>query len=387
MRYLFFFLILYTLMAACCTATIHPIAGGDFRLEDDEQRLWQRSLEEERVLDNSGLLYRDNELEVYLNEVARKLQPPEILSRIPFKVLVIKNPYLNAFTFPNGVVYIHTGILARMDNEAQLATLLAHEMTHCTHRHALRAFQYHKNKAFSLATVQESQIECNGLRDLSVPLGSTGYMAAVTGYSQYLETQADMVGLRLISEAGYDPHEAPRLFEHLMQELEEEKIREPFFFGSHPKLRKRIENYRNFLNTQYNGTNTRIRNADVFLEKTHKVILDNAFLDLKAGRFHAAGRGAEKYLAIKSNDGRVYYLLGEICRQRGKGNDGKRAEAYYEKAISIDSSYPEPHKAIGLIYFKKDQMALARRSFESYLSLEPHAPDKAYIKKYLERCN
>ena len=55
------------------------------------------------------------------------------------KIVVIKDPYLNAFAFPNGVIYIHTGMLARMDNEAQLAALLAHEMSHCIHRHTLRA--------------------------------------------------------------------------------------------------------------------------------------------------------------------------------------------------------------------------------------------------------
>lgn len=386
MKYLFFLLILFSLTAGCCTAGVQPI-GENFRLEDDEQRLWQRSLEEESVLDSSGLLYRDNGLEVYLNEVARRLQPPEIVSRIPFKVLVIKNPYLNAFTFPNGVVYIHTGILARMENEAQLATLLAHEMTHCTHRHALRAFRNRKNKPFGLATVEENQTEYDGVGDLLVLLGSTGYTAAVTGYSQHLETEADMVGVRLISEAGYDPHEAPRLFEHLIKELEEERIREPFFFGTHPKLRRRIGNYSGSLSTEYGGKNAGIKNTEIFLEKTQQVILDNAFLDLKAGRFCAAERGAEKYLGIKPNDPRAYYLLGEIARQTGKGNDRERAKAYYAKAISIEPSYPDPYKAIGLIYYKEGEKTLAKGSFEAYLSLEPHALDKAYIKKYLERCN
>jgi predicted Zn-dependent protease len=386
MRYLFFLLILCSLTAGCCTATVQPI-GETFRLEDDEERLWQRSLEEERILDNSGLLYRDHDLEGYLNEVARNLQPPEILSRIPFKVLVIKNPYLNAFAFPNGVVYIHTGILARMDNEAQLATLLAHEMTHCTHTHALRALRNLKSKALGLTPAYQNQTECEGAVDLSVLLGSTGYMAAVTGYSRYLETEADMVGLKLILKAGYDPREAPKLFEHLIGELDEEGIREPFFFGTHPKLRDRIENYRNFLCTQYHGDNSGIKNAEIFLAKVHALILDNASMDLKAGRFCAAERGAKKYLAIKPNDPRAYYLLGEISRQRGKEGDARRAQVYYERAIAIEPSYPDPYKAIGLIYYKEGETTLARRSFESYLSLEPHTPDKAYIKKYLERCN
>ena len=386
MKHLFLLLILCSLTAGCLTTSLPPVTK-DFRLEDDEKRLWQRAKEEQKALNNSGLVYQDNELEDYLNKTARKLQPPEILSPISFRIMVIKNPYLNAFAFPNGVIYIHTGILARMDNEAQLATLLGHEMTHCTHRHALRVFRNRKNKVVDLATLQEKQIGYDGAVDLSALLGSTGWMAAVTGYSREFETEADMVGIRLVVKAGYDPNEAPKLFEHLTEELAEEKIREPFFFGTHPKLEDRIENYRNFLDTRYQGRKAGAKNTQIFLTKLHKVILDNAFLDLKAGRFYSAQRGAKKYLKTKPNDPRAYYLLGEISRQRKKRNDADTAKAYYKKALSIKPSYPDPLRAIGLLYYKEGKKTLAKRSFESYLSLSPRAPDKAYIKHYLQQCN
>jgi predicted Zn-dependent protease len=386
MRHFFLLFVLCSLTAGCLTTSLPPVTG-DFRLEDDEKRLWQESKDEQTALNNSGLIYRDNELEDYLNEIAGKLQPPEILTRIPFRILIIKNPYLNAFAFPNGVIYVHTGILARMDNEAQLATLLAHEMTHSTHRHALRAFRNRKNKAVHLAAIQEGHIGCDGAVDLLDLLGLTGCIAAVTGYCQELETEADRVGFGLVVRAGYDPREAPRLFEHLIKELAEEKIREAFFFGTHPKLRDRIENYKSLLTTRYQGKKPGIKNTEVFLAKVHKAILDNAFLDLKAGRFYTAQRGAEKYLNIKPNDPRAYYLLGEISRQRKKGNDTDRARAYYKKALSIEPSYPDPFRAIGLLYYKEGKKTLAKVSFESYLSLSPHAPDKAYIKQYLAQCN
>jgi len=386
MRHFLLLFILCSLTAGCLTTSLPPVTE-DFRLEDDEKRLWQQSKDEQTALNNSGLVYRDNELEEYLNKIARKLQPPEILRRIPFRIMIIKNPYLNAFAFPNGVIYVHTGILARMDNEAQLATLLAHEMTHSTHRHALRAFRNRKNKAVHLATIQEGHIGSDGAVDLLALLGLTGCMAAVTGYSQDLETEADMVGFGLVVRAGYDPREAPKLFEHLIKELAEKKIREPFFFGTHPKLRDRIENYKSLLTTRYQEKKPGIKNTEVFLAKVHKAILDNAFLDLKAGRFYTAQRGAEKYLNIKPNDPRAYYLLGEISRQRKKGNDTDRAKAYYTKALSIEPSYPDPFRAIGLLYYKEGKKTLAKVSFESYLSLSPHAPDKAYINQYLAQCN
>ena len=385
MRYILLILML-CFAAACSTPANLPLATDNSGV-DDEKRLWQRSEDEQKVLTRSGLIYRDDQLDDYLNQVARKLQPPEILEHIPFRIMVIKSPYLNAFAFPNGVIYIHTGILARMDNEAQLAALLGHEMTHCTHRHALKTLRHFKSKSDFLVGVQGSLIQFSGIGNLVNQLGSLGSKAAVSGYRRDLETEADLVGLQLMAKAGYDPNEALRLFEHLKRELEEENMQEPFFFGCHPRLQERVENCENFLKTRFQKEETGIKNTGVFLTKLHKVILDNAWLDLKAGRFHTAQRGAERYLKIEPNDAGVYYLLGEVFRQRAKAGDMHKAKAYYEKAISLNPFYPDPHKAIGLIYYKDGEKTLAKKSFGQCLSLSPHRTDKAYIVGYLKKCN
>jgi len=385
MRYILLILML-CFAAACSTPANLPLATDNSGI-DDEKRLWQRSEDEQKVLTQSGLIYRDDQLDDYLNQVARKLQPPEILEHIPFRIMVIKSPYLNAFAFPNGVIYIHTGILARMDNEAQLAALLGHEMTHCTHRHALKTLTHFKSKSDFLAGVRGSLIQFSGIGKVVNQLGSLGSKAAVSGYRRDLETEADLVGLQLMAKAGYDPNEALRLFEYLKRELEEANTQEPFFFGCHPRLQERVENCKNFLKTRYQKEETGIKNKGVFLTKLHKVILDNAWLDLKAGRFHSAQRGAEKYLKIEPNDAGVYYLLGEVFRQRAKADDTHKAKAYYKKAISLDPFYPDPHKAIGLIYYKDGEKTLAKKSFGQCLSLSPHRADKAYIVGYLKKCN
>jgi len=123
-------------LVACATSSLPPIRDANVRLEEDEQRMWARVEQEQKKFDASGALYRDAELDAYLTGVARKLQPPAVLQVIPFRVAVVKNPWLNAFAMPNGALYIHSGLLARLDNEAQLAAVLGHEMVHVTHRHA-----------------------------------------------------------------------------------------------------------------------------------------------------------------------------------------------------------------------------------------------------------
>jgi predicted Zn-dependent protease len=378
-------LLLLLILSGCATTNLPPVTKSTFAtLEEDEKGLWRRSEEEQRIINRSGLIYKDEELENYLNEIARKLTPPEVLNYIQFKVKVIKNPYLNAFSYPNGVIYVHTGILARMDNEAQLATLLGHEITHITHRHTVRTFRDIKNKTAFLATLQVSLAVFNNdiVRELVNILGAIGTIAAVSGYSQELETQADVEGFKLMLSAGYDPYEAPKLFLHLKKELEDEQIKEPFFFGTHPRLQERIQNYNSFL-TQLQYPNV-TKNTEIFLQKTKNVILDNAFLDLKAGRFNMAKRGAEKYLSIKPDDARAYYLLGEIHRQKGEKDDSEKAKENYEKAISLDPSFPDSYKGLGMIYYKQGEKFLAKKYFELYLSVYPEAPDKAYIEEYLK---
>src|SRR5512133_4272190 len=137
MRFILLAAVLLSL-AGCATTSLPPVTSRDFVFEEDEKRLWTRSEEEQQSIDQSGMLYQDRELEAYLNSIAKKVQPPEAYERIPFRIHVLKNPYCNAFAYPNGQIYLHTGILARIDNEAQLATIIAHEMTHATHRHQVR---------------------------------------------------------------------------------------------------------------------------------------------------------------------------------------------------------------------------------------------------------
>ena len=373
------------LVAVACSTTNPGLVKEDFNVKDDEQRLWQRSIEEQQVLDNSGFVYRDAELQEYLNGIVKKLQPPETLATMSFRIVVLKDPHLNAFAYPNGVIYIYAGILARVDNEAQLATLLAHEMAHCTHRHALKVFRDFKRTKDRIAMLQKPEPTSNH-EDLMALLGSTR-TAAVTGYSQDLETEADLTGLEFVLNAGYDLKEAPRLFEHLKRELVEEKAREPFFFGTHPRLQKRIQNCKDFLRIHCQGQEEGVKNTGIFQKKVQRLLLENALLDLKAGRFPSAHRGLEKYLKVNPHDPRAYYLLGELCRQGAKEKDIARAKEYYKKAILLDPLYPEPYKAVGLIYYKEGEKLLARRSFESCLALSPHEPDRVYIRGYLEQCD
>jgi predicted Zn-dependent protease len=364
------------LTAGCATLRSVPVTEALLSSED-EQMLWRRAQEEQDAINGSGVLYQDAEIENYLNQIAKKLHANSISPDISFQIKVVKDPNLNAFAFPNGVIYIHTGILARMDNEAQLAALLAHEMVHCTHRHSIRVLRSIKDR---------TQAKTATVREFAQFLGITGSIASINGYTRELETEADRVGLDLAVKANYDPREVLKLFELLKQEIEIEGIEEPYFFGTHPNVRQRIENVNNWLAEKYREKITSIKNTDVFRSKISRLVLDNARLDLRQGRFLVAQRTVEKFLTVKPDNARAYFLLGEIFRQRCRQDDATAAIKSYEKSISLNPSFPEPHKAMGLIHYKDGEKRLAKKYFESCLLLSPDTADKAYIQGYLKLC-
>lgn len=353
-------------------------------MAEDERRLWNMSKEEQKRLERSDLIYEDLILTAYLNKVAQKLIPENIKGKgLSFQIKVIKNPLVNAFAFPNGVIYIHTGFLAKMENEAQLATVLGHELTHVTHRHVIQGFRNVKNTAAFLTTLQVVAAPA-GLYGMGATiLGAIGAMAAVSGYSKELEAEADREGLNSMVRAGYDPREAPTLFEHVKRDIEEQNIEEPFFFGTHPHLQERKDNYAQLLQNTYEGKKG-FKGTEKFMEKILPLLLDNALLDLSMGRYSLAEEDIERFLQREPKSARGHYCLGELFRQRGEEGDREKAEKEYQLAVQYNPSYPEPYKGLGVVYYKKGDKEEARAQFEKYLSLVPNPSDKGYIEQYLQ---
>ena len=151
----------------------------------------------------------------------------------------MRDPTLNAFAMPNGRIYVHTGLLARLDNEAQLATILSHEMTHVDHRHALRFTRDVQNKqilytvlgvaaSIGVGAAAGSRARsgdpigaavlsqtANAVLGLGLQLAA---LASINGYGRDLEREADREGMARLVRAGYDPKEAPRVFKLLRDE-------------------------------------------------------------------------------------------------------------------------------------------------------------------------
>lgn len=373
-------------VTSCASVPLAPIGQQQsFYAEEDEKRLWKRSEEEQARLETSGHIYDDPELAAYVNEVARKLVPEGVQDdMVRFRIKVIKNPLLNAFAYPNGTIYLHTGILSRMENEAQLAALLGHEMTHVTHRHAVLGFRNLQRTTAVMATLQVAAIPFGVYGSVATLLGTVGGMAAVSGYSQEMESEADRQGLTIMIKAGYDPAEAPHLFEHIKRDIEEYKIKEPFFFGSHPKIKDRIESFSHILKSEYSGRENGRDEVERFAGKVQPLLLDNAFMDMSLGRYGPAQRAIERFLRMEPRSAKGHFAMGEVFRQNNGAGDVDRAEQEYKLALEYSPSYPEPYRTLGMLYYKQGRWKESEGMLEKYLSLAPAPPDKVYMEQYLK---
>ena len=120
--------------------------------------------------------------------------------KIPFQFYVIENNEANAFALANGTVVVNSGLLDVLDNEAQLAAVLGHEMAHATQEHTWRQLQFHKTERFGLA-LASAVAAAYGQYNLSNALTLT-QAAIQNGYSRNLDNEADRVGLEYMTAAG-----------------------------------------------------------------------------------------------------------------------------------------------------------------------------------------
>ncbi len=171
-------------------------------------------------------LLADETINAYISRVGRKLIPDHV-KKLPkdhpayvnFNFFVVIDTTFNACAYPDGSVFVHTQLLNEIKNEAQLAAVLGHEIAHVTYRHSRLEYERSQGIAFGQGIVTTALVSAYGIEsaDLATSISAFGGAALSSSYSRNSENQADRIGLNYLYEAGYDPREAPKLWEQLFQ--------------------------------------------------------------------------------------------------------------------------------------------------------------------------
>jgi beta-barrel assembly-enhancing protease len=181
---------------------------------------------------------RDAQLNEYVQQIGRKLTSAPEADKYPYTFKVINDPSINAFALPGGPTFVHTGLIKAADNEAQLAGVMAHEIAHVALRHGTH--QASKANAIQLPAMILGGVLGGGggmlgqLTQLGIGLGANSVLLK---FSRDAERDADRLGARLMSHAGYNPLEMARFFEKLQAQGGSGG---PAFLSSHPDPGDRV---------------------------------------------------------------------------------------------------------------------------------------------------
>lgn len=173
----------------------------------------------------------DPVLQHYISDLGRRLASDARTGPYPYTFTLIRDPSINAFALPGGPIYIHTGLIEAAANEAQLAGVIAHEISHVALRHGT-------NQASRASLLQIPAMLASGAvgdSSTGAQLGqlglSVGLSSVLLSYSRNAESEADALGARIMAESGYDPIEMAAFFETLEAAG---GARGPEFLASHP---------------------------------------------------------------------------------------------------------------------------------------------------------
>lgn len=371
--------LLVLLLGGCATAPVRDIQpGARPDIDTDEAGLWMQVETIEERLKSSGRVVTDPELNTYMGDIICRLAP-DYCQDVRF--YIVRTPYFNATMAPNGYMEIWTGLMLRSQNEAQLAYVLGHEIGHYLRRHSVQRWRDVRKKtnmaaAFQVAASAAQVGYVGGMAELAA-------VASILAFSRDQEREADDIGLRLMVEAGYDPNEAPRIWEALLEELEASgDPRANVFFATHPSTEERIESLRQ----QATAVATEQELQDTGTQRYRDAIRpfrEQWLRDEVRRREYAESEVVLRRLLTNREDvGEVYFFQGEIYRMRDGEGDVDRSIDLYQQALEAGGAPPECYRSLGIVYRRTDQNAKARAAFEQYLRLVPESPDRAIIESY-----
>jgi beta-barrel assembly-enhancing protease len=374
-------------MAAC--ATPRATGGttlGDTRharpaLDTDEAGLWMAMDRAETSLRRSGLLMTDEALNSYLRGIVCKLAPAHCHD---LRVYVVRTPQFNATMAPNGVMQVWTGLLLRADNEAQLAYVLGHEIGHYLERHSLQRWRDARLKGDLLAFFSLGAA-ASGVGFVT-PLVHLATLASVYAFSRDNEREADEIGFALMKSAGYDPREAPGIWESLQKERDASNSKQPLlFFATHPSAEERVGTLRELARKAYAPEQLWTVGRDELLAATlpHRAVLLRD--ELRQRDFKRTAVLLDRLLAQGVGTGELQYFKAEMYRLRNEDGDAAQAVVAYEAAIASATAPVDAHRALGLVLMKQGEKAKARAAFTEYLARHPEADDRAMVELQLRQ--
>jgi predicted Zn-dependent protease len=415
-------------------ATPPPVNEG-FQFENVDLELLDQVNLVDRRFEREGIVLEDEATNAYLDRIGRSLIPKGLkLENVRWRFRAARDPEPNAFALPNGSIYVTTGLLALLDNESQLAAILAHELTHVMRRHTYLQNRSNRKKFLTINIIAAVGAYAPGgvagtMITIVTAVAPFLALATMFGYSRDLEREADLKGIDMMISAEYPPEEMVKALQLLTNDIEGEQIK--LFYNDHPELQERIKYLSSYLGTRADKVTPQMelnREKTAYLQKAEPVMRHDIQLAINAARFRSAVYLAQKLVDFHPDFSENVFWLAESYRLLGprsqqltekeltnsakkdaakkrekrtveeeerellatpagqensKGHQQK-AEELYRRAMSLDNPTPLAHRGLGMLYEKLGRPHDAVNEYQKYVELAPAAIDRERIQKRIE---
>jgi predicted Zn-dependent protease len=196
---------------AVSTCATNPATGGRMiSLVSESQEIAMGREADPAIAAQMGLL-PDSALQRYVSDIGMRLARASERPDLPWTFRVVDDPIVNAFALPGGFIYVSRGILAHFNSEAELASVLGHEIGHVTARHSVQQISKQQLGQLGLGVAQIAAPKLGGILNVA----AAGMELLFLKFSRDDESQADQLGLRYMRRAGYDPREMVKVYKML----------------------------------------------------------------------------------------------------------------------------------------------------------------------------
>jgi len=189
-----------------------------------------------------GVPVKDEDLQRYVNLLGNSLARNSVRPEILYRFVVIESPLYNAFSCPGGIIFISSTLVKSMADESQLAGVLAHEVSHVGHRHALKSIR--RAKFFEgVGKITAASMKGDKGKEFQGMIGDLQGVLFDKGLDKDMEFEADLSGMEAAYRTGYDPSAMIAVL-YTLREKEAKATKEGSWFSTHPPLKDRIERCR-----------------------------------------------------------------------------------------------------------------------------------------------
>ncbi|MDE2439897.1 MAG: M48 family metalloprotease [Betaproteobacteria bacterium] len=369
-------------LSGCATS---PVGGGAILvgMNEEEEKAVDRKVAPRQFSQDLGPV-QDEQINQYLTEVGRRLDAKSHRPQMPYSYRVLNANYVNAYTFPGGAMGVTRGILVDLDNEAELAALLGHELGHVNARHAARrqGQAMVTQVAMTGVNIVGSLAGIGGLTDIGTQLGAS---ALLSSYSRDNEREADALGQEYMVRAGYPASGMVGLQQLLVDQEKESPGMLKTMFSTHPMSSERRDTARQMAETQYAASNGRDKARERFMDST--VSLRRLKPTIEACQKGEVAMARKDYglaegsfrMALNSTP-RDYAANLLMARCLSAQDKDVPALEYAQTAARIYPQEAQAQKMVGVLALARKEPAVAYEHLDHYDRLMPGDAGVTFLK-------